>query len=58
MPKQNFDGLKFESYVTAKPNCEPNIEAPINFNEEFESVVTASLGGHSLLWGRNRLLST
>ncbi|KAK3696214.1 hypothetical protein RRG08_027657 [Elysia crispata] len=45
-------GFKFEQYVTSdKPHDFPNINQPVNTNEEFGSVARSRLGVHSLVYG-------
>ena len=47
---QTYYGLKFESYVAAQPNKEPDHRSPMDFNKEFLSTVMARLGSHSLIF--------
>lgn len=44
-------GMKFESYLTARPGDRPDTDKPLNFNLEYGSVVGTQLGPHSLVFG-------
>lgn len=44
-------GMKFESYVTAKPAQQPKVDEPLNFNNEFGSIVYTKLNSHSMMFG-------
>lgn len=44
-------GMKFESYLTARPGNHPDTDVPLNFNLEYGSVVSTKLGCHSLVFG-------
>lgn len=46
----SYWGMKFESYLTAKPNRSPAPDEPMNFNDEFGSVVESKLGSHRLIF--------